>query len=694
MKAFLHTDTPLNKRVMEVLKHAKEAAGVTQEIHFAELPDGLTPPVGFPVLSLGSYARRGLERPVVTYSVPQIMAKADTITRLSTAFKLLVQKPDLPAFEYEVLNSETLVPTLERYWNTLLATDIETKGNVDRQIPRWEEMISVAFYDGIKAYVIPEFLLNVCRGSIEKFLRENVHILHNGKFDGKYLGIYPTHDTMLMHYALYPAASSHGLKELSLEYFGANDWDSGNKAHTRGKTYTEWTELGDGAYAQAMKYPAGGGYERIPRTMLYKYNGYDVYWTWHLFKELERVLQTSTDSQKLYDHLMALSHMFQRVETPGVRFDVEYMEQLARELTEKGGELEAELHELAGRPLNPRSPKQVKEYFTEQGYRLASTDANTMNELSAQGNEVAGKISELRDNSKKNGTYVSGYLAKLIDGRGYPGFKLHAASTGRIGGAGPSLLTIPRDKSIKRMVLPDEGQIIVAADLSQAELRCMAVESNDPWMIAAFQPGAGDFFDKLMQATYPELDPVAFKKVDPQGYTNLRAKIKGVVYGVSFGRGTAAIAMALGITFSEAQTLVDGFVRPGSPFAQWRKMIEQRAVKGDPIVNKFGRHFQSELVTSRNKQNVINSALSFTSQSTANDICLAAALAVEPQLAQYSARLISTLHDALYVSAPEKHADTIGELVTTELEKAGEAVYGGVVAFKSDATRGRNMAEA
>lgn len=695
MKVLLHTTDVVNSRVIEILQKAKELSGVKETFEFAPLEDTYVPPRGVPVLSLGAYKRRGQERVVQTYSVKQIMVKGDAISRLITAFKLLESVPELPELRYEVVDNHTRLQEVSADLSgKLLAVDIETKGMVDAQVPEWEHIISIGLYDGSCAYVVSEELcqdLIAANRTINPLLQESELILHNGKFDGKYLGFYPDIDTMLMHYAVHPAASDHGLKPLAKEYFGAEDWDNGNKQYTKKATYSEYTDLGDGAYAEAMTYPGGSGYERIPRTKLYHYAAWDVYWTYWLYQQLKIELEEFEVNP--YEHLMQLSHMFQRIETPGVRFDVDYMTQMQKELTQKGAELEKELHSEVGFELNPRSPKQLKEYFAGQGYQLASTDANTLAELSKAGNKVADLITQLRDVSKKNGTYITGYLDKLVDGRGYPTFKLHASITGRIGGGGTSLLTIPRDKSIKKMVLPDEGHVMVGADASQMELRIMALESQDPWLIEAFQPEAGDFFDLVIRQAYPDLDPVKFKEENIQDYTNLRAKIKGTIYGKSFNRGDKAIAQALGITLDEATKLSNAFIRPGSEFDQWRQEIMRKAVAGEPIVNKFGRRFQHELITSRNQQNVINSAMSFISQSTGNDLLLAATLKVEPELERFGARAISTIHDALYCSVPPENAEALGEFIVEKIVRSGEELYGKQVAFVSDWGIGQNLSE-
>ena len=701
MKVLLHTTDVVNSRVIEILQKAKELSGVKETFEFAPLEDTYVPPRGVPVLSLGAYKRRGQERVVQTYSVKQIMVKGDAISRLITAFKLLESVPELPEFRYEVVDNHTRLQEIAAELSgALLAVDIETRGLVDAQVPAWEHIISVGLYDGSCAYVVSEELcqdLIASNRTIKPLIQESELILHNGSFDGKYLGIYADVDTMLMHYAVHPAASDHGLKPLAKEYFGAEDWDSGNKQYTKKATYSEYTELEDGAYAEAMSYPGGSGYERIPRSKLYHYAAWDVYWTYWLYQQLKIELEEFEVNP--YEHLMQLSHMFQRIETPGVRFDVDYMTQMQKELTQKGAELEKELHSEVGFELNPRSPKQLKEYFAGQGYQLASTDANTLAELSKEGNKVADLITQLRDVNKKNGTYITGYLDKLVDGRGYPTFKLHASITGRIGGGGTSLLTIPRDKSIKKMVLPDEGHVLVGADLSQAELRVMALESQDPWLIEAFQPGAGDFFDILLSQALPDYDWHTLHAEEKQGndpgqfYGTWRTKMKSVVYGASFARGVKAIAVELGIPVHESQMLMDAFIRPGSAFDLWREGIKELVLSGRPLYNKYGRRFQAELITSRNEANILRSALSFTSQSTANDILLDAALHTEPQLDQYGARLVSTLHDAEYVSVDSEHAEAVGELIVREMVEAGIRAYGTQVLFKADWGIGQNLSE-
>src|SRR5699024_5491759 len=152
---------------------------------------------------------RGMERVVTTYSVAQLLSKGDSLTRMAQALSLCVSVPELPEFRWEViLTPEHLMDLYRNVKGKLVAVDIETRGQVDAQVPGWEHIISIGIYDGDTAYIIPENFIqfNQYNEFIREMLNKSQAILHNGKFDGKYLGIYPVHDTMLLHYALEPAA--------------------------------------------------------------------------------------------------------------------------------------------------------------------------------------------------------------------------------------------------------------------------------------------------------------------------------------------------------------------------------------------------------------------------------------------------------------------------------------------------------
>lgn len=718
MRVYLASPDVVTPSCLEIMSKVKESAIPDVDLEFAQITNGLELPPNATVFAMGKYTRVGTERVVPAPSVAQTMTKPDILTRMSTAFRLLVDPPELPEFEYTVI--EDLEGAVEFLNDTVdlpkVVVDIETSGDISVDgAADPKRIISISITAGGMCYVFTEELCQELQFYVAfcKFLASNGIIAVNGKFDISYFPdsvVRFLRDTQLAHYALFPAAGQHDLKNTAKKYFGFEDWDAPAKKYTGKATYETYEKFEDGSWHDARSYSAGSGYERIPRALLYRYNAFDVYATWHWDVLMEEYLADDADARQVLELLMKLSAMFMGVERRGIRLDIPYLEELSGILTIEKGEAEVKLNEIAEQPINPRSPKQVAEWLIAHGVHLKGTaeqvlvDFMEAEEAESQEVEFAQQILVCRNYTKQLGTYVDGYRNQA-DAKGIvrPGYKLTASTTGRLGGQGASMLTLPRDKRLKKMVLAyQDNHRVVGADLSQAELRVMACESMDEWLIAAFQPGAADFFDLLLTEAYPKRDWFELHRrvsahecseAEADLYNNARARMKGVVYGVSFNRGVPAIAKALKIPIYESQQLVNAFVRPGSMFAMWREEIIDRAVDGEAIVTKFGRHFQSELITKKNKHLVINSALAFTSQSTANDICLTAALAVDAQLPAYGAHLMGTIHDAIYTSTPTEEVDLVGELLVRELKKAGEAVYGDLVPFDADWGSGKNLAE-
>lgn len=731
MRVYLSSADVLTPQCLEIMKDVKGRAIPDHKIDFLPVKPDEAVPDKATVFAMGTYKRKGNERVVPAPSVAQVVTKPDIITRLSTAFRLLATPPELPEFEYEVIDDmEVALGLLASANDKKVVVDIETSGNIDIDVPEPSRLISIAICAGGPAYVFPEemcqdrvFYEEFCR-----FLERNRIITTNGKFDLKYFPDAKANhyrDTQLAHYALFPAAGEHGLKECAKMYFGFEDWDEPAKAYTKNAVYETYEKFEDGSWHDARKYwskKGKSGFERIPRKMLYRYNGFDVYANWHWDQLMEEFLADDPDSQMVLDWLMQYSEMFMPVEKRGIRLDLPYLEELSRELNQELVYEKTRLNQIAETELNPNSHVQIHKWYAAHGVELPkrrnskgrmapSTSEDAIKEFiesepeDTPEVEFARQLLVCRGLVKTVGTYVDGYRLQADEnGIVRPGYKLTASITGRLGGQGASMLTIPREKRLKKMVLPYQpGHVVIGADASQMELRIMAIESMDEWLIEAFQPGAIDFFDNLLTNAYPKQDWVDMHcrveehlatEAEANFYNNKRSSMKSTVYGASFNRQAPAIAKELKISMHEAYTLMEAFIRPGSAFALWREDITERALNGESIVTRFGRHFQSELVTKANKQSVINSAMAFTSQSTGNDLLLSAALEINKNLPAYGAHLMGTIHDAAYASGPKHEAELIGEMLSREIVKSGQRVYGDIVPFVSKWGFGANLAEA
>ena len=255
-------------------------------------------------------------------------------------------------------------------------------------------------------------------------------------------------------------------------------------------------------------------------------------------------------------------------------------------------------------------------------------------------------------------------------------------------------MTIPKADHLRKMVIPSgEGRVLVKPDYGQLELRIVAAESKDPRFIAAFQPGMPDFFVSMMPEVYPHMD---FSGMTPKEMKDspLRQKIKPFSHGLNYGRGAKAIAEEHGMPVEEAVRIAENYLGPeGTGLRAWQDDLRWRATHGEPIVTPYGFHLQSELVTSKNRVSVENTALSFPGQSIGNDMCLEAALRIAPQIEKYDAWIFATVHDQILVDAPIEHAKTVGEIMQFEMEQEGRNLYGDLLVFEAEPEYGFSWAE-
>lgn len=707
MKVLLHTTDVVNSRVIEILQRAKELSGVKETFEFAPLEDSYVPPRGVPVLSLGAYKRRGQERVVQTYSVKQMLAKGDTLSRLIRAFRLLEGAPHMPKFEYEVIETSELfhevVDALDP--DAPLIFDIETSGDINSEYFNEVGLLCYSFcqYD-TKQYVVPEGLAS----NVDLLKRIAGFKLygHNLSFDVKVINAVLggaakaqiSYDTMLGHWIFYPSSDA-GLKELGESYLGVPDWDSALKEYTVAKTYKEYTELPDGAWANARKYPAGSGYERIPRTLLYRYNAYDTHYTRELVRIVDDLLSTNELKQQAMATRIEMANMYMDMEVIGTRVDIDHLHKLKAELEEERVRILAELNEIAGREINPNSHKQVKTWFADMDYPVKSTNEKELilvmrdPKLPQRVRQFIDKLWECRGNTKALGTYVNATIEMSRNGIVHPSFKLHGVATGRLStpGKGTGLMTIPREDKYRQMVIPyQEGHVLVKPDYGQLEARVTAVLSGDERYVKAFQPGSPDFFIALLPSVYPDLD---FDTMPKEQLKELRQGVKPFSHGAHYGRGAAAIAEQLNMPVEEASTILENYLGdPEKGLRKWQREIKQKALRGDLIETPFGLHLQSEIVTSRNKANVENTALSFLPQSIGNSICVQACLRIHKWIGDYGGHVFLTVHDQILASVPIENAKAVGERMEYEMVKSGRDTFGDVVVFEAAPEYGWNWA--
>jgi uracil-DNA glycosylase family 4 len=512
------------------------------------------------------------------------------------------------------------------------------------------------------------------RGRLDKLLRRSKLIAHNGKFD--LAGLWPLFprlelwfDTMLAHYALDERSGGHGLKVLAVERLGAPAYDDEIKQYV----------------------PRGGNYANIPREILYKYNALDVACTWNLYELFTAELKSSQPGEWPYpslpvrtlrdwhDFLVRASNQLMFLELNGIAVDVDYNTQLSHTYLNKLAAMEERLDEIVNEAtkgrvsaINPRSPKQVKEYLHGEGILVEKTDKEVLNGLAERlapesyAGRFVGGLLEHRFESKRYGTFVKGIRSRLYGGRVFTNYLLHGTTSGRLASRNPNLQNIVRDKDIRRQFVASKpGYILIQADYKQAEGRVIAWLARDEYLRSIFADPDADLFNMLGAGLY---------RVDPDQLTKeQRVRVKAFFYGIGYGREVYSIAKEYKLPMAEAMRDYEAFLNTIPGVVAWQNSIRQRVLDGHDLISPFGRRRRFALITKQTANDVFKEALSYLPQSIASDICLTALIRLRPKLRGIGFIRL-TIHDALVVEAHESKLDLVSDMLRTEMVQAAREV--------------------
>lgn len=527
------------------------------------------------------------------------------------------------------------------------------------------------------------------RTALRKLFADLKIIAHNGKFD--LAGLWPIFghidlyaDTMLANYCLDERPGQHGLKVLSVEKLGAPKYDD-----------------------EIFQYiPKGGNYADIPRPILYKYNAYDVVCTWDLWELMEPQLEAQ-DVRRVHDFLVKAAVQLMYLELNGITFDKRYSYSLTSTFTKRLDELEDKLNDIISHGekttyknrkgeewedytnlINPRSPKQLKEYFLTKRIDVESTNKEVLEgllDVVKEGSETALFIRNLLEHRRQQklfSTYVKGLQQRTYRGRIHTTYSLHGTTSGRLSSRRPNLQNIVRDKDIrKQFTVSKEGNVLIQCDYKQAEGRAIATFAQDEYLRSIFNNPDIDMFNELSDQLYGV----------GQWSKEERVRTKAFFYGLGYGREAASIAREYDIPFREAQKRMNDFMDLIPATVRWQEETKRKVLAGEDLVTAFGRRRRFWLITKQNQKDVLNEALSFMPQSTASDICLSALTELRPRLRGHGFIRL-TIHDALVAECSREKQDYVSNLMKEVMEAKGRE-FTDYVPFTVDTSVGTHWGE-
>lgn len=166
--------------------------------------------------------------------------------------------------------------------------------------------------------------------------------------------------------------------------------------------------------------------------------------------------------------------------------------------------------------------------------------------------ETIDKVLAYREKIKSLGTYIIG-IDKFLwnDGVFRPHFKIYGTVTGRLSCADPNAQNFPRDKTIKRMIVPKRpGYIFMQFDLSQAEMRGLASFSGDETLAKGYRDGLD---------MHKYVGSMAFNVPYDQITKDQRQAAKSIGFASIYGSSAAGLASKNGLPVTTCEELLENF---------------------------------------------------------------------------------------------------------------------------------------
>ena len=469
-------------------------------------------------------------------------------------------------------------------------------------------------------------------------------------------------DTMLESYVLDSVASRHDMDTLALKYLGQKTI-SFEQVAGKGKNQRRFNE--------------------VPVEEAAPYAAEDADITLQLHKVLWPRLEGKDRLRQLFDLVeMPLVPVLSRVERNGVMIDAGLLAAQSVELAERIAGLENKANELAGAPFNIASPKQIQEILfgrlqlpvlkkTPKGQ--PSTAENVLLKL-AEDFELPGVILEHRGLSKLKSTYTD-KLPNMINptsGRVHTSYHQAVAATGRLSSSDPNLQNIPvrtaEGRRIREAFVAEQGNVLVAADYSQIELRIMAHLSQDEGLLSAFAQG-----EDVHRATAAEVFGVAPDEVS----SDQRRHAKAINFGLIYGMSAYGLAQQLKIERTAAQEYINVYFARYPGVMQFMEKTRGIAREIGYVETVYGRRLYLPDIKSSNhlrRQYAERTAINAPMQGTAADIIKMAMLAIDDWLLKEAAdvRMIMQVHDELVFETPADRATAVVERVRELMSGAAD----------------------
>ena len=491
-------------------------------------------------------------------------------------------------------------------------------------------------------------------------------------------------DTMCLSYVLEGGMHGHGLDELSELHFNHNNIKFKDVCGT-GKSQISFAE--------------------VPLDKALYYAAEDADMTLRLYKKLKARLPQNK-MVTVYETLeRPLIPVLTQMENNGIKVDPLILRQMSEDFSKRLEDRAAEIYSISGSDFNIGSPKQLGEILFDKlglaGGKKNKTGAygtgiEVLEELAANGSELAVKIIEWRQISKLKSTYTDALIQQInpATGRIHTSYSMTGANTGRLSSNSPNLQNIPirteEGRKIRTAFIAESGNTLLSIDYSQIELRLLAEIANIQSLKDAFHAGID-----IHAQTASEVFNVPLQEIDPMVRRNAKAINFGIIYGISsFG-----LARQLRCQQSDAKRYIDAYFDKYPGIKAYMENTKVAARANGYVETLFGRkiHLPGIKEASPARRGFFErAAINAPIQGTAADVIKRAMIKVPLALknAQLNARMLLTVHDELLFEVPNNELQDTTQTLSSVMEEAAMPAIKISVRLVAESGTGLNWAEA
>tara|TARA_B110000503_G_scaffold66156_1_gene103790 strand:+ start:11206 stop:14004 length:2799 start_codon:yes stop_codon:yes gene_type:complete len=469
-------------------------------------------------------------------------------------------------------------------------------------------------------------------------------------------------DSMVQSYVLNSTASRHNMDALAQHYL---DYQTVKYIDIAGKGVKQLT------------------FNQIDIEQAGPYAAEDADITLRLTQYFSECLALEADLTSVYNTIeRPLIAVLSRMERTGALVDAKVLGEQSQVLGQRLVELERAAYELAGEVFNLASTQQLGAILYEKlGIPVTkktpkgkpSTAEAVLQEL-AQSHELPKLLLEYRSLSKLKSTYTDKLPLEInpATGRIHTSYHQAVAATGRLSSSDPNLQNIPirssEGRQIRQAFVVPKGQVMVAADYSQIELRIMAHLSKDEGLLSAFAAG-----QDVHKATAAEVFGVTVDEVT----IDQRRSAKAINFGLIYGMSAFGLAKQLGISRGQSQDYIGRYFTRYPGVQEYMDQTKEKAAEQGYVETIYGRRLYLPDIKARNaiaRQASERTAINAPMQGTAADIIKLAMIKVDAWLASsgLNARMTMQVHDELIFEVDATQVDALVAGVKEAMESAAE----------------------